>query len=1855
MEVEVEKAAGLDALRQKETLAIEQRERDREALVREQELRLAKLSSQEEELHAGRLTVERERAGIQREREQFVREREWEQAQIAEAEQEKTRLETQIAALMKDIGQRTQAITDAETERQVARGQAEAWKTKALLAQSLLDASEGREEHETDIAWQRRKAARDHVQRMASAGQFMSASLRLAWPAPSTEQITYFILGSAMPRVLASSASLVFEQGEKPDATSFVKTATLSAKIVSGLTRLDTLSFGAAVEESNGTLTRSSNGTALGQVTRTLTPPLPSQWASGGPGRRGSLYARSGKSPSMMHFNAGVPPSPLPKEPSGGMLGTPAMVRTASGIAFNAPLSTPGSGGGVSWRGAEAPSPGSPRGWGRKNTGLKALMSGRRGTRSRVGSKAGLVQPEGGTSAVSVTLHGETLGVAAASAETLLEALAFTTQPSSSAVGMRVVEVTLTLNGVTLTAQRSVEVIEHFVDFPERDRALTYVEGAGAASILPYLTFPGLDEITASSRDTYARDIQARLVATYRQSLHSSRAQSRAASPTTTPRHSITAASMPKDPAAAHLLAPQVPHLVPMPSCQLSASGGAFVTIRSVSGWHKEDLLVCGDGVETKAKSAVLLSLAGDELAVVRYGRIGDIAVALTAQNIQPWLPKQAISDTANAYLGIAVHPSGGWDAVETICRQICYRNNSSNPSRQKRGMEIQVFFGMAPGAEPPAAAVVPPPRRGRMGGARQSMPPSSTQSPTVVPLEPAQLQALPTFLPHGGAMALHFAQTVEITVVSYDEPTEIHVTASDLNYAFPYAFSTDPDVAKCVSARTEHRMQVCKRARVVDEDTDIIDEGTMKLYLNTLSDGDQMTFHMPYSPGLELVEGVHEDTGEAGHFFSYQGVTVAAVYFEEAHEVEIEFVPGVARIATVEAILHSIAFHCDPEQPCTTGSRALIIELVVGEMDVLCKQISIDVEPPHLLIPSNVREMQYKEGSPPLAVAILQATREMFPVALIHFSLMEGAEPTDALLLKGSGTPEAVPWPRGFAGVPPGIVSTEAVAPEIYLLRVPEEHELYLFVASPMPSESVKGVLRRLAFVHGSRNPKNLTKVLVATTQELTKPIIPTESSAALVIKIMPTDDATELRAIESFECVVGSEADRVGCLIAPDAVVHDEDTDFFDAGYLVVESADEGVQIGLASIEAQQRRYIAATTMKLGMPKPQEVYPSYLVHMEPSGAVYAHNDLEGYMAFRERLPANAGAAEQLLRDGLTTSRLIGRVGSENIPYRRQPRGPGAAEAPVFAVSFFDGEAVGLDVADRVPRVLVQCLLRSLVVKPPPRVDPAGAKYALCYHCNAGNAPVSNEGYAANVVTFAPPVVTANGACAATVADFAHDARNVLVPNPALANGFSFKSMVQKGGTLQVEFEGIDDHDTLYVMPPFAVGKDGAILNGKAPFATARRESVTLDKRLLVITFEEKATKGDAKTLLAFLKCLSYGYGADGGALGIANLPASLGGAAVTGRKPAGGGGGGDDHGDGSALHAAGAPTFASTRRVLLMLHREPKLPPTQVACVEAVFAEPGPTPHLFTLRNTADHVAYGEPSPILTGFTFVKEETSRIGGCTVEVRPSAPNTYERITLHPACELPSSAIVIPTPTRCRVVFSDDADRAAVLEVVRRLQYSSLVPGRHAVEATVTVVESNGCGTAFSRTVWVTTAPPIVGVPKVLGVLAPSKTPSKPVDLLPGVLVELPPKRKTLRGATVTIELGQNADIIAMAKQCALNEALDPPAHAVLSFGRGVAVANGAIAIGPTTLGRCPHHAGSKLLVLFDARKDVATAAAVASVLRAVQVTSNRQNVEACVRVTIADKDGGLFGCCMLVTGRAGKNEGLTPLALSWT
>ena len=1675
----VEKEERMEGMRKKEVEAMKLREKDREALVREQEVRLKKISNAEEELASRRSQLERERGNMQRERQQYQREKQWEKTKEEENDKERTRLARRIELLQTKVDQAAASQTEWEVEKRQLKADLEEVSQRAREAQLKLDLIDGRFASETDVDWAKRKEQRDREEVWARSGDFVSGSLHLHMATAAPEQVTYYMLGSTVPRPVSAVTRLSVTTGERPPETAPLKQALLVVAVLPDTYAGDVLSLhGAHIDPHTSDITHEALhlGTVLSDV-------------DGAAGDDGC---------------------------------------------------------GIGSAVADRPEARSPSAEGSDDGDFKR-------------------------STLRVGLSGCLVADAVECAERVLKLLSFhVAHAEPSSAGLRRVCVSLTLNSHTLRATRFLEVVAPVVSVPPKDRQLVYVEGKGTVSILPSVSFTGLDRMAAKARDEAALCVMC------------SKRTSKQTSDT---------------------------KFLPMPSHRI-LPGGGFLSVRSVQGWSSEDYFLLGPGLVFNEQTLGISTEDGVVIGTLKYGQLAQGSAPMVQY---PWLTKQAVNDQNNQCVGVQFAEDATWALCERLARGISFRNDSSAPSRPRRLLEFIYVCGTRDSKAPPAitSAVDVPTKPAAREGKDKKAKQAKAHQDMLVP-----------------ALQLH--HTLEVNVINVDEPTEIHVVSDALEYSYPHQFLTEDLLPHVAFIKP---LPVCKGSKVVDEDTDVVEEGHLKISLDHLAEDDHIGLdatltssitieELPEAGGRASVaaddqndtlhrlqraktmmrlksrvglEGTWNGVGSGGlgtfkgrqYCVRHDGVQVACMTRDE-YEISILFTGYHASITAVEELLQTLVFWCDPAVACVSGIRCIVIELVIGAMDVLCKRLTVDAKAPHIILPVSVQSVSFKEGSPPVSVTVPQSQRDCFPTSLIKFSIVDGREDGDTLQIKGVSEvgSEAIPWPRGFQEVPVNITSTLMIAEEIFLIKTQESWALHLFVASPLPSEQVKAVLRKVTYVHTSKNPLSLSKVCAIVVTDVTVPNITTTSATAVSIRIVPTDDATEFKCITDVESIIGSLGDQRGTRLVPDVVVYDPDTDSFEDGYLLVEAPDQDVVLDILPVSAQIQIYE-------GLRQEQVEHEKNLVHREEDGTVWVHDDRTAYQTWQESR-------------NCTGSVMMGWSGGDGIRKVRADSGV----PPPFALTLSSNTDV--------TRERLQFLLRNLMVRTPS----LPSKYTFSMRCNAGNVPVSNEAVAQfNVVFLAPNLSPTTGF---NVFDYKADARQLLFGGVSPTAGWNFKEVVQKAGSLTLEVmgrasQGVRDKvglQTKDVVPtsPFTI-VDGVLSQGKTYIGqvTVQEDPQTL----FMIHFDPDRSKVDNTSFVTILKNIVFTRESTAGAT-----------SAFDGFKTV-------------QLRVVKDPTLSRNLNMVLgytavLTANDPALP--------------------FTVKTVPEHVAGTGGLSMLQSFSFTQDVPFLGMGFEVHAL-GVPHTHptECVSIDEVFELPASALLSQMHTGFRVDFGKDTAKSMVLATIRAARFYSIYPGKRSLQITLTYKGSKDEPVVQKRIIWITVHPPMLSVTRCLGRLAPCKAAGKGLDVFANVTVEAPPRKKAFRGGMIVIELS-TPDEVTLLRKCrgkAREEPLSPVQDSI-QFTKSVTFnKDDSVTVGGVIIGKAMTRLPAKVIIMLEARKESATPAAVQTLVRSIQFLSSRQGSEGAMRLSIQDgKDGPMNGCVVCIAATGKRDIQATPLSL---
>ncbi|KAJ9441998.1 hypothetical protein DIPPA_13444 [Diplonema papillatum] len=1896
--------AAMDAARAAEAAEIASRADRAAAVQKDLELRAKKMQLAEEDLELQTTALNRERQLMSREREQGARERQWVKQKDEEYDKERRRYEAAAEGLKKRLAAAEEQGRAWQAERDHALAQLDdAVRSRKALALEL-DAVHGRSPSETDADWQSRRTERAKYLSLARKGEFADGPLRLKIKSAAPEQVAYFTIGSTLPVPLTCETSVTF--GSAPagggavgrlESGAALKQAQLIVDVEHGFIEGDTLIFANTRLTEGGRLTTLS-GEVLGEYVPSL-----SRRASGRP----SLFAGSEHDPAF----DGKPKDAAPaRRRSRSSSRATRKSRSASVLSAVFPgnfFSTSAAlavhsqalGAPPAQQQASAPADQDPAEPADEISTARVAVTPGGATVAEVCRSAERLlallcfKAAGGPAPAKPAAHApwDDASPRAAKASAGQKTAGHAQQPARQSdgllhVGVRRVSITLSVNDARVEGWRLVEVLPAVAVVPETCRLSTYVEGKGPIRLYGSVAFSGITEMAGRARDMVRTCALCGLCLDEDGHARCGGEERKPAVPQPDEDSDV---------------------FKPIPSYAVTAAGG-YLSLRAVKGWSDDDVLLLTEGCSfevrserSKARSVVhtlwyatqyetydagvdgiSIERAGDgpQFKLIGCFRTGLIAHAdhtagggdrLDAESAPTGsgggdtggggtttstVPRAAAVklgflhgsipsvDGSACSVGVQFNQEATWGMVEEFVRSVCFRNDSINPTRPRRLIELVFTCGRPKGDPPPEAKTL------SLGSTRRA--------------PDAWWDALPP-------AAVQFSFVSEINVVNVDEPTEIHVLSEDLRYSLPSQFLSD-DLRTAISVPS--RLPFCKGARVVDEDTDVFCEGVLKVYLDALSDTERVVFDPSASDNVSV--GPHKHVKQA----VYHRKKPVAALLETPDQVTVDFSGFTSSISAVEDILRGFCFYCDhyadPDESCVVGQRVIVVELTVGQSDTLYKRFTIDVTPPHLLLIPSMQRREFKEGSPPVALSVFQTPSDFatFPVAMIRVRVLDNEEGDEIGLkpVKSVGEKSkyelkqpsvqvlAVVVPDhvidlvesvGLEGHPAfthDVTFYEEPFPSVHVMRCESPSEMFICVSKPVPSDDVKTILKRLTFCHVTRNPLILQKTVSVTVADLTHPEIPAHSGTAVVVTIIPTDDATEFRNMSGFDVLLGSCGDVYGTPLFPHAIVSDPDTDDYCQGYIAVEFEPCTAVIGFASV-AKQHEFFVKTRhgAEYTDTNPADALPAGEAPVAPQKRLPCVVELGGGAAV---LVFDDYAAHEADRDAGVP---IARIGGE-LPGKK------LKEGGCFIIHFTTGA--------RVKRETLQHVVRCLTL-----TSLTPSKHTIIIRCNAGNVPVANEAFASFTVNCIPAIASPAGLVT-------HDYKSPdkatakiyqpLISNFTLLNGttggkegigsssskaadkekdkdvvcsngengvytLSVKEMLKKGGAIVVEAFGDIEGGRLGIGDlglcgsgmftlgdaKERVGKDDddlseLVLSGKFVIGTVHKTYDGAAKKLvLTIKFDPTASRMDQRHLQNLIRSLGY-------------------------QAP--------------ACKAHSPPKTVGL--VHVTIHKDPVLPSTLTPCFVVAAARCAAASPLAFKSANVECVPNSLGCQPFAGLSF----------------SSLPSPLHDAMFEVAC-LPSvsglHADVFPSDQcfQCGTIFQksgaftfqctvDDSSEADILSALKGSRFSSTSPGKHVVTISL---KHAALPDGSARAIWTTVLPPILDLTRSPGRLHPSNHARvvKPLEICPSALVELPAKKKSFRGGLIVVEIAALDDAPALqrcirVKGCSAEGTRGkPPPGDNLQLGRVVQVSKSdEISVNGIVVGKVTARTACKLHVTLEPRKEVATAQHVQMLFRSLQYVAASPSSEAAIRVSLQDgKDGAIAGGVLVVCP---KPVALHPLPL---
>ncbi|KAJ9454693.1 hypothetical protein DIPPA_29226, partial [Diplonema papillatum] len=884
--------AAMDAARAAEAAEIASRADRAAAVQKDLELRAKKMQLAEEDLELQTTALNRERQLMSREREQGARERQWVKQKDEEYDKERRRYEAAAEGLKKRLAAAEEQGRAWQAERDHALAQLDdAVRSRKALALEL-DAVHGRSPSETDADWQSRRTERAKYLSLARKGEFADGPLRLKIKSAAPEQVAYFTIGSTLPVPLTCETSVTF--GSAPagggavgrlESGAALKQAQLIVDVEHGFIEGDTLIFANTRLTEGGRLTTLS-GEVLGEYVPSL-----SRRASGRP----SLFAGSEHDPAFDGKPKDAAPARRRSRSSSRATRKSRSASVLSAVFPGNFFSTSAAlavhsqalGAPPAQQQASAPADQDPAEPADEISTARVAVTPGGATVAEVCRSAERLlallcfKAAGGPAPAKPAAHApwDDASPRAAKASAGQKTAGHAQQPARQSdgllhVGVRRVSITLSVNDARVEGWRLVEVLPAVAVVPETCRLSTYVEGKGPIRLYGSVAFSGITEMAGRARDMVRTCALCGLCLDEDGHARCGGEERKPAVPQPDEDSDV---------------------FKPIPSYAVTAAGG-YLSLRAVKGWSDDDVLLLTEGCSfevrserSKARSVVhtlwyatqyetydagvdgiSIERAGDgpQFKLIGCFRTGLIAHAdhtagggdrLDAESAPTGsgggdtggggtttstVPRAAAVklgflhgsipsvDGSACSVGVQFNQEATWGMVEEFVRSVCFRNDSINPTRPRRLIELVFTCGRPKGDPPPEAKTL------SLGSTRRA--------------PDAWWDALPP-------AAVQFSFVSEINVVNVDEPTEIHVLSEDLRYSLPSQFLSD-DLRTAISVPS--RLPFCKGARVVDEDTDVFCEGVLKVYLDALSDTERVVFDPSASDNVSV--GPHKHVKQA-------------------------------------------------------------------------------------------------------------------------------------------------------------------------------------------------------------------------------------------------------------------------------------------------------------------------------------------------------------------------------------------------------------------------------------------------------------------------------------------------------------------------------------------------------------------------------------------------------------------------------------------------------------------------------------------------------------------------------------------------------------------------------------------------------------------------------------------------------------------------------------------------------------------------------------------------------------------------------------------------------------------------------
>ena len=1334
------------------------------------------------------------------------------------------------------------------------------------------------------------------------------------------------------------------------------------------------------------------------------------------------------------------------------------------------------------------------------------------------------------TRKLRIVLPGTTISEVAVAVDNILNMLGFIASPTGEVVttGTRHIGICLSVAGVTLTATRIVEVISSLVYQRPEDAHIVYIEGKGSMPLMPCVRISG-PELSGFG--------------------------------TNSPLCALCTSALVSDSCKG------VAMLKPMSASKLTPMSG-YITVKFIKGWSSDDFIVLASGFEID-NNTYAISHGGQILGYLKSGNLGTTSTPAT----KLWYNNRAKPPVCDYLVVIMLSENATWATAEKLLRSMCYRNDSSNPTRPRRTLEAAFVCNSVDSLKLCKQQT------------QRSADNKKKKREFKWEREPPTVQSI---------------QHINVTVINVDEPTEMHVVAANLVYAFSYQnLSSD-----FIKTFTLPKLQFCKAATVIDEDTDEFGSGSLIIFLDTLGNGECLDLDPTLSPDIEIENTTTQSNGVdvSQAYIRYKGRRIALLA-QQPEVISFDFNGFVSCITAVECLLHTLTYFSDPKYVCIPGLRGITIELKVGDMDVLCNRINVSVKLPHLLLPPSIQQLVFEEGSAPLALAVFQVQHDPFPISLIHLSMTVGAEKGDILSLKDYvGSPEVVPWDKEFNGIPSNITSTVLLVSGIYLLQTSVESELFLYVSNPCSCEVIKQILRKVTYTHTTRNPRLLDKIVTVVTTEISCSMIPTKSATAMRIKVLPIDDETELRNISDCVACQQSVADYEGNCLLPNAIVFDPDTESFQGGHISIEADSLAVSFDILSPTLQYQHYHNSLNNSLTDPAIADSYidnpiPQVrlgaIVRKEEDGSIWLHESFSDY--------------EKWWDSRCSDSILVGWIGAE--PFGKRAKYSLSSSFVIVLSSQCD-----------VPRDIAEHILRCITVS-----FASPGEYAMLIRMNADAVP-QNEARHQLKYEVSPPILIGGTRSLPNIVESKQDAHSELqhLFAGATVSHNSFQE-ISCGGCLEVSLApvpvGVPNQLCIRLLTvDESTTSTLVITSANELFVSKKYIGKVSDgsKSNLTITFDGNYQKDrdkiDSKSMQMIIKAICF------------KTEQSIDGVATA----------------------------------VLTLSNHPNQSNTRKPCISSlIYTNNVKVP--FSVKNIPVHVSGGfggSPTFILPQFVLNSQNYSK---CVVEVSSLLPHSVE-ILLN---DIPASQcidIVTEHSSGFRVTFNTSPEKDIIQAIVRGARLASSSHGRYPVEiciklnidSTPSDESKNDELISYRRIVWVTVTPPLLSISKCLGRVTACKS-GKAYLLFQNPIIDLPSKKKSLRGHTLVLEAAA-FDELGSLRRCigGKSDVSQLPAD-VFQFSKNIIhnTKSDEVSVSGVAVGKIQKSIG-RLILTFDTRKEVVTPSLAEEFIKSILFTPIKTLPEVAIRISIHEgKDTSRMMGGVIVTGTLVDKPGrLIPFSL---